>query len=178
MLFCWSICHELTHFALDICSHTQNDGDVCLKNAHCTGNFCKGSDGLGKEGKCLGPYGDGEDCSEGNGDDRQCLSNRCGLEAAGSNKYVCCSEDTVEHGLIEYCTNMEDGLLCWEDKMCASGYCGGNEGGLRKGVCLKRGSIEDRGACRNGDDDMCVGGLACALDKAGGDYICCSSYGA
>ena len=93
----------------------------------------RGSNGLGAEGICLGPYKAGEDCSEGDGEDDQCISKRCGLESAGSDKYVCCAGDTVDHGFIDYCNGMEDGVSCWLDSMCKNGYCGGNAGGLRKG---------------------------------------------
>jgi hypothetical protein len=56
----------------------------------------KGSDGLGRVGKCLGPYEIGDDCSEGDGEDDQCVSKECGLNEAGSSKYVCCADEGMQ----------------------------------------------------------------------------------
>ena len=140
----------------------------CKSDAMCASDLCLDS-------VCTRKKNDGEICR--GGWDYLCLSDECGYKYAGSSTYVCCAGEAIEHGGNDYCDRLEDGVSCWLDVMCRGGYCGGNEGGLRKGKCVVEGSVAEGGACHNGDDEMCQSNLACALEQADGNYICCSNYG-
>mmetsp|Transcript_18433 Transcript_18433/g.39604 ORF Transcript_18433/g.39604 Transcript_18433/m.39604 type:complete len:508 (+) Transcript_18433:146-1669(+) len=163
--------------ASDFCTGTKPDKATCYQNEHCESGYCMGSNGLSVKyaGKCLGPYEIGEDCSEGKGEDDQCYSKECGLEEAGSSKYVCCADEAIEHASLDYCNRLEDGKQCWLDVMCESGYCAANGGGTQKGQCVKKHSKNVGEECYAGRDDICKVGLECGKkDYWNQDtYVCC-----
>jgi len=76
---------------------------------------------------------DGAECK----DDPDCRSGACAREtAADGEKTKCCkSGKRVRYWGYDYCTEMENGSVCWLASMCKSGRCKGTYGGLYKGKC-------------------------------------------
>jgi hypothetical protein len=70
-------------------------------------------------------------------DDPDCRSGACAREtAADGEKTKCCkSGKRVRYWGYDYCTEMENGSVCWLASMCKSGRCKGTYGGLYKGKC-------------------------------------------
>jgi hypothetical protein len=54
---------------------------------------------------------------------RNCLNDACGrLTAADNAQKICCpSGNTHNYGLLDYCTEMVDGSICFSDAMCKEG---------------------------------------------------------
>ena len=153
----------------DYCKEMPN-GSTCWSDAMCAGKYCQDNNGGLQKGVCQGHLKVGEKCDS----NAQCLNKACARETAADGALkTCCKSGAIAHYMgFDYCTDMEEGAVCWSDAQCANSYCEGNHGGLQKGHC--RGHLPVDATCV--ENRQCLNS-ACARETAadGAPTQCCPS---